>query len=56
MRWPVLFLVVMSFLSVCIGDSSFVGSIWFIAFLSTCGVSFSHLDVGQKATSVFDSA
>ena len=37
------------------GASSFVGSIGFIPFFSTYGVSFSPLDVGYKAGRVFDS-
>nr|AIY61900.1 NADH dehydrogenase subunit 5 [Basidentitermes aurivillii] len=35
--------------------SSYVGSMWFMPFFSTYGVSFSPLEVGYKATSVFDS-
>nr|YP_009351385.1 NADH dehydrogenase subunit 5 [Nasutitermes latifrons]AQP29434.1 NADH dehydrogenase subunit 5 [Nasutitermes latifrons] len=35
--------------------SSFSGSMWFMPFFSTYGVSFSPLDVGYSATSVFDS-
>nr|YP_009350605.1 NADH dehydrogenase subunit 5 [Araujotermes parvellus]AQP27455.1 NADH dehydrogenase subunit 5 [Araujotermes parvellus] len=35
--------------------SSFSGSMWFMPFFSTYGVSFSPLEVGYKATSVFDS-
>nr|URH16904.1 NADH dehydrogenase subunit 5 [Nasutitermes gracilirostris] len=35
--------------------SSFSGSMWFMPFFSTYGVSFGPLDVGYKATSVFDS-
>nr|AQP28937.1 NADH dehydrogenase subunit 5 [Procapritermes sp. G TB-2017] len=35
--------------------SSFAGSMWFMPFFSTYGVSFSPLEVGYKATSVFDS-
>nr|WNL54505.1 NADH dehydrogenase subunit 5 [Amitermes snyderi] len=37
------------------GSSSFAGSMWFMPFFSTYGVSFSPLDVGYSATSVFDS-
>nr|YP_009351437.1 NADH dehydrogenase subunit 5 [Termes comis]AQP29596.1 NADH dehydrogenase subunit 5 [Termes comis] len=37
------------------GTSSFVGSMWFMPFFSTYGVSFRPLDVGYGATSVFDS-
>nr|WMY23982.1 NADH dehydrogenase subunit 5 [Trinervitermes geminatus] len=35
--------------------SSFSGSMWFMPFFSTYGVSFVPLEVGYKATSVFDS-
>nr|YP_009350241.1 NADH dehydrogenase subunit 5 [Bulbitermes makhamensis]AQP26641.1 NADH dehydrogenase subunit 5 [Bulbitermes makhamensis] len=35
--------------------SSFSGSMWFMPFFSTYGVSFSPLEVGYKATKVFDS-
>nr|YP_009350995.1 NADH dehydrogenase subunit 5 [Oriensubulitermes inanis]AQP28294.1 NADH dehydrogenase subunit 5 [Oriensubulitermes inanis] len=35
--------------------SSFSGSMWFMPFFSTYGVSFSPLEVGYRATSVFDS-
>nr|YP_009434171.1 NADH dehydrogenase subunit 5 [Hospitalitermes medioflavus]AQP30095.1 NADH dehydrogenase subunit 5 [Hospitalitermes medioflavus] len=35
--------------------SSFSGSMWFMPFFSTYGVSFSPLEVGYKATSIFDS-
>nr|AQP28664.1 NADH dehydrogenase subunit 5 [Nasutitermes sp. 3 TB-2017]AQP29854.1 NADH dehydrogenase subunit 5 [Nasutitermes sp. 4 TB-2017] len=35
--------------------SSFSGSMWFMPFFSTYGVSFGPLGVGYKATSVFDS-
>nr|YP_010341420.1 NADH dehydrogenase subunit 5 [Nasutitermes tiantongensis]UOA64025.1 NADH dehydrogenase subunit 5 [Nasutitermes tiantongensis] len=35
--------------------SSFSGSMWFMPFFSTYGVSFSPLDIGYSATSVFDS-
>nr|WMY24137.1 NADH dehydrogenase subunit 5 [Nasutitermes sp.] len=35
--------------------SSFSGSMWFMPFFSTYGVSFSPLEVGYSATSVFDS-
>ena len=35
--------------------SSFAGSIWFIPYFSTYGVSFGPLGVGYKATKVFDS-
>nr|QXI86611.1 NADH dehydrogenase subunit 5 [Allognathotermes hypogeus]QXT44187.1 NADH dehydrogenase subunit 5 [Allognathotermes hypogeus] len=34
--------------------SSFAGSMWFMPFFSTYGVSFVPLEVGYKATSVFD--
>nr|WHM51882.1 NADH dehydrogenase subunit 5 [Cavitermes tuberosus] len=37
------------------GTSSFAGSMWFMPFFSTYGVSFLPLAVGHKATSVFDS-
>nr|AQP29750.1 NADH dehydrogenase subunit 5 [Longipeditermes longipes] len=37
------------------GLSSFSGSMWFMPFFSTYGVSFSPLEVGYSATSVFDS-
>nr|QZK21955.1 NADH dehydrogenase subunit 5 [Amitermes sp. QLD_096] len=37
------------------GSSSFSGSMWFMPFFSTYGVSFSPLELGYKATSVFDS-
>nr|AQP26605.1 NADH dehydrogenase subunit 5 [Kemneritermes sarawakensis] len=37
------------------GVSSFAGSMWFMPFFSTYGVSFSPLDVGYSATKVFDS-
>nr|QXT44356.1 NADH dehydrogenase subunit 5 [Aderitotermes cavator] len=37
------------------GASSFSGSMWFMPFFSTYGVSFTPLSVGYKATSVFDS-
>jgi NADH-ubiquinone oxidoreductase chain 5 len=37
------------------GASSFAGSMWFMPFFSTCGVSFSSLEVGYRATRVFDS-
>nr|YP_009351411.1 NADH dehydrogenase subunit 5 [Procapritermes martyni]AQP29521.1 NADH dehydrogenase subunit 5 [Procapritermes martyni] len=37
------------------GLSSFAGSMWFMPFFSTYGVSFSPLDVGYKVTKVFDS-
>nr|YP_009351099.1 NADH dehydrogenase subunit 5 [Globitermes globosus]AQP28563.1 NADH dehydrogenase subunit 5 [Globitermes globosus] len=37
------------------GVSSFSGSMWFMPFFSTYGVSFSPLEVGYSATSVFDS-
>jgi len=36
------------------GASSFPGSIWFIPFFSTYGVSLGPLEVGYKATGVFD--
>nr|WNL53751.1 NADH dehydrogenase subunit 5 [Nasutitermes sp. 1 MLW-2023a]WNL53764.1 NADH dehydrogenase subunit 5 [Nasutitermes sp. 1 MLW-2023a] len=35
--------------------SSFSGSMWYMPFFSTYGVSFSPLEVGYSATSVFDS-
>nr|YP_009350826.1 NADH dehydrogenase subunit 5 [Hospitalitermes hospitalis]AQP27856.1 NADH dehydrogenase subunit 5 [Hospitalitermes hospitalis] len=35
--------------------SSFSGSMWFMPFFSTYGVSFSPLEVGYSATKVFDS-
>nr|AQP27403.1 NADH dehydrogenase subunit 5 [Havilanditermes atripennis] len=35
--------------------SSFSGSMWFMPFFSTYGISFSPLEVGYSATSVFDS-
>jgi NADH-ubiquinone oxidoreductase chain 5 len=35
--------------------SSFAGSIWFMPFFSTYGVSFMPLGVGYRATRVFDS-
>nr|AQP27557.1 NADH dehydrogenase subunit 5 [Hospitalitermes sp. C TB-2017] len=34
--------------------SSFSGSMWFMPFFSTYGISFSPLEVGYSATSVFD--
>jgi hypothetical protein len=37
------------------GASSFAGSIWFIPFFSTYGVSFSPLEIGYRATRVLDS-
>nr|AQP27995.1 NADH dehydrogenase subunit 5 [Pericapritermes sp. G TB-2017] len=37
------------------GVSSFAGSMWFMPFFSTYGVSFFPLSVGYNATSVFDS-
>nr|URH17028.1 NADH dehydrogenase subunit 5 [Pericapritermes sp. H SH-2022a] len=37
------------------GFSSFAGSMWFMPFFSTYGVSLSPLDIGYSATSVFDS-
>nr|YP_006504007.1 NADH dehydrogenase subunit 5 [Drepanotermes sp. SLC-2012]AFM92507.1 NADH dehydrogenase subunit 5 [Drepanotermes sp. SLC-2012] len=37
------------------GSSSFSGSMWFMPFFSTYGVSFSPLELGYSATSVFDS-
>ena len=37
------------------GASSFAGSIWFIPFSSTYGVYFSPLEIGYRATRVFDS-
>jgi len=37
------------------GASLFAGSMWFIPFFSTYGVSFGPLGVGYKATKVFDS-
>jgi len=35
--------------------SSFVGSMWFILFFSTYGISFGPLGIGYRATRVFDS-
>jgi NADH-ubiquinone oxidoreductase chain 5 len=35
--------------------SSFAGSMWFVPFFSTYGVSFIPLGVGYRATEVFDS-
>jgi NADH-ubiquinone oxidoreductase chain 5 len=35
--------------------SSFAGSMWFMPFFSTYGVSFMPLGVGYRATRVFDS-
>nr|AQP29687.1 NADH dehydrogenase subunit 5 [Coatitermes sp. 2 TB-2017] len=37
------------------GVSSFSGSMWYMPFFSTYGVSFGPLGLGYKATSVFDS-
>nr|AQP28190.1 NADH dehydrogenase subunit 5 [Microcerotermes sp. G689] len=37
------------------GPSSFAGSMWFMPFFSTYGVSFGPLGFGYSATSVFDS-
>nr|WNL54180.1 NADH dehydrogenase subunit 5 [Microcerotermes aff. subinteger] len=37
------------------GPSSFAGSMWFMPFFSTYGVSFGPLGLGYSATSVFDS-
>nr|QZK21929.1 NADH dehydrogenase subunit 5 [Amitermes sp. QLD_087] len=37
------------------GSSSFSGSMWFMPFFSTYGVSFSPLELGYSATKVFDS-
>nr|AQP27047.1 NADH dehydrogenase subunit 5 [Microcerotermes crassus] len=37
------------------GPSSFSGSMWFMPFFSTYGVSFGPLGLGYSATSVFDS-
>ena len=37
------------------GTSSFAGSVWFISFFSTYGVSFGLLEVGYKVTKVFSS-
>jgi len=37
------------------GASSFAGSIWFMPFFPTYGVSFGPLGVGYRATNVFDS-
>nr|URH16926.1 NADH dehydrogenase subunit 5 [Microcerotermes papuanus] len=37
------------------GPSSFSGSMWFMPFFSTYGVSFGPLGLGYKATKVFDS-
>jgi NADH-ubiquinone oxidoreductase chain 5 len=36
------------------GASSFAGPIWFIPFFSTYGVSLSSLEIGHKATRVYD--
>nr|AQP29280.1 NADH dehydrogenase subunit 5 [Silvestritermes heyeri] len=42
--------------SMCLyGASSFSGSMWFMPFFSTYGVSFVPLEVGYTATKVFDS-
>lgn len=42
--------------SICFyGPSSFSGSMWFMPFFSTYGVSFSPLGLGYGATRVFDS-
>jgi NADH-ubiquinone oxidoreductase chain 5 len=35
------------------GTSSFTGSIWFIPFFSTYGVSYGSLEVGYKVTRIF---
>jgi NADH-ubiquinone oxidoreductase chain 5 len=37
------------------GTSSFVGSMWFMPFFSTYGVSFGPLGIGYRTTKVFDS-
>jgi hypothetical protein len=37
------------------GASSFAGSMWFMPFFSTYGASFGPLEVGYRATRVFDS-
>nr|YP_009351489.1 NADH dehydrogenase subunit 5 [Orthotermes depressifrons]AQP29726.1 NADH dehydrogenase subunit 5 [Orthotermes depressifrons] len=37
------------------GASSYVGSMWFMPFFSTYGVSFSPLEIGYSTTKVFDS-
>jgi len=37
------------------GASLFAGSMWFMPFFSTYGISFGPLGVGYKATKVFDS-
>jgi NADH-ubiquinone oxidoreductase chain 5 len=37
------------------GVSSFSGSMWFMPFFSTYGVSFAPLGVGYRATRIFDS-
>jgi NADH-ubiquinone oxidoreductase chain 5 len=37
------------------GISSFSGSMWFMPFFSTYGVSFGPLGIGYRATRVFDS-
>ena len=34
--------------------SSFVGSIWFMSFFSTYGISFGPLGVGYRTTRIFD--
>jgi hypothetical protein len=36
-------------------SSSFAGSMWFMPFFSIHGVSFIPLEVGYRATKVFDS-
>jgi len=37
------------------GTSLFAGSMWFVPFFSTYGSSFRPLEVGYRATRVFDS-
>ena len=37
------------------GASSFSGSMWFVPFYSTYGLSFDPLGIGYRAVSVFDS-
>jgi hypothetical protein len=37
------------------GASSFASSIWFMPFFSTYGVSYGPLEVGYRATRIFDS-
>ena len=45
-----------SLFSICwYGPSSFSGSMWYMPFLSTYGVSFWPLEVGYRSTRVFGS-